>query len=280
MRTVRGLATLDPVEVGDHVCWLVGPGEDFSGTARAFTAHGALVGDKVLILGSVGADEPGPEPAVRDVSGRGGADPLFDLGAGTAHEDPRQSLLGRVRREAEAASREGFRALRVLARWDRPSWGDAGPGAAARHELTLDAMVALGGTIVVCAYHRTGFSAATLDTVAGVHPLHLGTGAVGPSFRLFSAGTTDCWSVSGLVDTEGAAAFGTALRELLTQCGTVRLDCEKLEWMDAAGMTALARSARDLPGRRVVLDRANETVRRVWDLLGYDSPLIRVELGP
>jgi ABC-type transporter Mla MlaB component len=236
------LPTLDPVEVGDHVCWLVGPGDDFSGTARAFTADGVLVGDKVLVLGAA-------------------------------------EILGRVRQEAETASREGFRALRVLARMDQLTADRAGPDAAARHELTLDALVALGGTIVVCAYHRTGLGAETLDQVASVHPQHLGTGSVGPAFRLFSTGRTDCWSVSGLVDSEGATAFGTAMRELLSTCGTVRLDCENLEWMDAAGMTALAQSARCFPGRQVVLSRTNDTVRRVWGLLGYDSPLVPVELG-
>jgi ABC-type transporter Mla MlaB component len=261
------LPTLDPVEVGDHVCWLVGPGDDFSGTARAFTADGALVGDKVLILGAVeasGSPDPSAKSARSDTSGA------------SSTSGP---ILGRVRREAETASREGFRALRVLARMDQFSADRAGPDAAARHELTLDALVALGGTIVVCAYHRTGFGAAILDQVASVHPHHLGTGSVGPAFRLFSTGRTDSWSVSGLVDSEGATAFGTAMRELLSTCGTVRLDCENLEWMDAAGMTALAQSARCFPGRQVVLSRTNETVRRVWGLLGYDSPLVPVELG-
>jgi ABC-type transporter Mla MlaB component len=275
------MATLDPVDVGDHVCWQVGPGDDFSGTARAFSAHGALVGDKVLILGSVGADEPPAEPALRDASSvRCGADAAVGPGAGADDERTRQGVLGRVRREAEAASREGFRALRVLARWDQICSGRTTPDAVARHELTLDALVAEGGTIVVCAYPRTGFSPAALDQAASVHPHHLGTVAVGPAFRLFSGGKSDCWSVSGLVDTEGAAAFGTAMRELLTRCGTVRLECEKLEWMDAAGMSALVRAARDLPGCRVRLSGANQTVRRVWDLLGYDTPLVPVELAP
>lgn len=259
MRTVRGLPTLDPVEVGDHVCWLVGPGDDFSGTARAFTADGALVGDKVLVLGAAGAD---PAPDRLD----------------TPPDGSRQGILGRVRREAEAASREGFRALRVLARMDQFPCDGTGPGVAVRHELTLDALVALGGTIVVCAYHRTEFGAATLDQVASVHPHHVGTGSVGPAFRLFSTGRTDCWSVSGLVDSEGASAFGTAVIELLSTCDTLTLECENLEWMDAAGMTALAQSARRFPGRQVVLSRANETVRRVWGLLGYDSPVVPVEL--
>jgi ABC-type transporter Mla MlaB component len=152
--------------------------------------------------------------------------------------------------------------------------------ALARHELALDSLVALGGTIVVCAYDRACFDAASLEQAASVHPQHVGTGAVGPAFRLFSAGRTDCWSVSGLVDSEGAAAFGTVMRELLSRCGTVRLDCEHLEWMDAAGMTALAHSARAFPGRQVVLSGANETVRRVWGLLGYDTPFVPVELRP
>jgi anti-anti-sigma regulatory factor len=84
--------------------------------------------------------------------------------------------------------------------------------------------------------------------------------------------------VSGLVDSEGASAFGTAVIELLSTCDTLTLECENLEWMDAAGMTALAQSARRFPGRQVVLSRANETVRRVWGLLGYDSPVVPVEL--
>lgn len=282
MRTVRGLPTLDPVEVGDHVCWLVGPGDDFSGTARAFTANGALVGDKVLILGAAepyGAAEFSGSSGSSDSSGLSGPPGSGSSGSsGMAGLVGASGVFGRVRREAETASREGFRALRVLARMDQLSTGRTGPDAAARHELTLDALVALGGTIVVCAYHRTGFGAATLDQVASVHPQHLGTGSVGPAFRLFSTGTTDSWSVSGLVDSEGATAFGTAIRELLSTCGTVRLDCGNLEWMDAAGMTALAQSARCFPGRQVVLGRANETVRRVWGLLGYDSPLVPVEL--
>ncbi|QMU73396.1 hypothetical protein [Streptacidiphilus sp. P02-A3a] len=46
------MATLDSVDVGDHVCWLVAPGDDYHGTARSYLAGGERVGDKMLVIGT------------------------------------------------------------------------------------------------------------------------------------------------------------------------------------------------------------------------------------
>jgi anti-anti-sigma regulatory factor len=274
VRIARSVPTLDPVEVGDHVCWLVDTDEDFTGGAGAFVADGALFGDKVLVVG----------PADRRWSRRGAAPGLVvvDPGVEPADGGPWDAdvMLGVVRREADAASRQGFRALRVLAQMDRLWPAGARPGQVAGHELGLDALVARGGAIVVCAYRRDRFSPAALEQAAGVHPQYLGTrGVMAPSFRIFSAGP-DSWSVSGVVDAEGAAAFRIAVDELVSRSTTVRLQCGDLELMDVAGMGALAAAARGLPGGRVVLHDANETLRRCWELLGYDTPEIPVEMAP
>ncbi|MFJ9523394.1 MEDS domain-containing protein [Kitasatospora sp. NPDC101801] len=261
------MANLEPVEVGDHVCWVVGPGDDFVGTARAFAADGALFGDKVLVIGS---------PEARWTSDGVSHGALIDPRAAPGRWDA-ESMLGLLHREADAAYRQGFRALRVLARMDRV-WPDgASPQEIARHELWLDSLVAEGSALVVCAYHRDGFHPAALEQAAGVHPQQLGPALGGPGFRLFSVGT-DRWGVSGVVDSESADAFGTALGELLARTATLRLHCGGTEFMDAAGMQALVRAAGELPGRRVLLENANETVRRCWALLGYDHPQIPVEL--
>ena len=284
MRFARNVATLDPVGAGDHVCWLVGPDEDFTRTARAFAADGALFGDKVLVVGA-------PESRwVADGVAQGLLlDPVVESARGVRWDG--QAVLGAVRREADTASREGFRALRVLAQMDLLWPSGASPEQVARHELGLDALVADSGAIVVCAYHREGFTSAALAQVAGVHPHHTGREAGGPGvderasipgFRMFNAGP-NYWSVSGVVDAEGAATFRTAMGELVSgpgarQTAPLRLHCEHLELMDAAGMRALVGAARSLPDRRVLLEQANGTVRRCWELLGYHRSQSAVEL--
>ncbi len=90
---------------------------------------------------------------------------------------------------------------------------------------------------------------------------------------MFGSGT-DCWSVTGVVDADGAAAFRTAVSGLLSRTATLRLRCEDLELMDASGMEALVAAACALPGRRVLVENANPTVRRCWELLGFDDPRI------
>ena len=272
MRGTRALPTLDLVDAGDHVCWLVDQGEDFTSAARAFLADGALFGDKVLVLGSVETrwlDRGMAQGLYLDPE----AERTARAGWGT------QAVLAAVRREADAAGREGFRALRVLAQADRMWPAGASPQSVAQYELDLDALVADTGTLVVCAYHYASFSKATLEVAVGVHPHQAGMRSPMPDFRMFSVGT-DCWSVSGVVDTDGAAAFRTAVSHLLARSATVRLRCHGLQLMDAAAMEAVAHCARALPGRRIVLEGVNPTVRRCWTLLGFDVAQVPVELAP
>ncbi len=251
MRTAHEVATLDPVDVGDHVCWMVGSGEDTTGPTRAFVADGELFGDMVLVLGGAGAAQRGPASW--------------------------ESLFSEVSRGTERAGREGFRALRVLADLSALDAAETRPEVLARHELRLDALAADSGAILVCRYTRATLTPEAADQAAGVHPQHLGRGAVGPAFRLFQS-SRDRWSVSGVVDTEGAESFRIALGELVALAPVVHLECGDLEFMDSAGLTVLARAARGLANRRIELHHANATLRRSWALLGFESPEIPVEL--
>ena len=190
-----------------------------------------------------------------------------------------EALLGLVRREAHTAGQQGFRALRVLAQMDRMWPGGVSARELARHEMRLDILVASRAAIVVCSYPRESFSASALEQVAGVHPHQAGRGVQMHDFRMFSVGS-DCWRVSGVVDIAGAAAFGTAVRELLASTSTLSLHCHDLQLMDAAAMQTLAEAALSIKGRKVLIEGANPTVRRNWSLAGYDAPQIPVELVP
>jgi len=256
---------VDPEDLVDLVSY-----EDFAATAGAFIADAALFGDKVLLLGP--AEAIGAWPALWPEL------VVIDPGPGAGWEPAAIGNL--VSRETRTADGQGFRALRVLAQMDRMWPAAPAAGQVVRHELGLDAMIAGGRALMVCAYRAARFDAAVLHQAAGVHPQLLGTSdPVAPSFRMYSQGP-DCWSVSGVVDSEGADAFAVALRELVDSSQVLRLRYEDLELLDAAGMRALAEAAASHPGRRIVISGATATVRRAWTLLGHDISSPQVEMEP
>ncbi|QEU77502.1 MEDS domain-containing protein [Streptomyces subrutilus] len=267
MRAVRALATLDDVELGDHVCWLMDPTAAFSADARAYVADGALYGDKVVVIGSTGASE-GIHRSARHTPSV-----ILDL---PDLMDP-DAMLAAVRREARTAVREGFRSVRVLAE-RTPVTAPGGVEELLARELKLDAFASESGAIVVCAFRPSQWDASTLEQAACVHPHEMGTRAERPAFRIFSTGA-DRWSVDGVVDSECAVAFNAALRAAVRRAVTVRLGFDTLELIDAAGMHALVDAARHLPDRRIVVEGANETVRLCWELAGYASPDVPVVMA-
>ncbi|MFE3855064.1 MEDS domain-containing protein [Streptomyces griseorubiginosus] len=260
MRATRTLAALDEVGSGDHVLQLLEPADDVWDRSRAFVSDGELYGDKVLIVGPFSGTTAAFAPVVLDPARLDG------------------SLISAVRREAVSAEREGYRSLRVLHHVTY-----AGPAADAeqllRSELDLEEFAADSGALVVCAYQCGDGTAPAPDHAPCVHPQHLGSRPASPAFQVYRTGK-DGWTVNGVVDADGAPAFGAILRTLLCQAVTVRLLCHGLDFLDAAGMSSLADAARHLPDRKVVLEGTNETVRLAWELTGFADPSIPVVMTP
>ncbi|WP_159011853.1 MEDS domain-containing protein [Streptomyces sp. NRRL F-5123] len=271
MRIARSVASLGPVDIGDHVCWVVPQPGDFPHAARGYLSDGRKLGDKIMVVGS-------PAPAWPESRAPHGllVDPAAEHGGVRWDAD---ALVSLVRQEAETAGRQGFRALRVLAQMDRVWRADITAEEVADHELRLDALTGGAAAMVVCAYANPGFAPEVLEQAASVHPHFAGVPAQAPSFHMFSQ-AADCWSVNGVVDADGAGAFRVAVTGLLRTLATLRLRCDGLQLMDAVGMQTLAEAAAALPGRKIVLERANPTVRRCWTLLGYDDPAVPAELVP
>ncbi|SHM86300.1 MEDS domain-containing protein [Actinacidiphila paucisporea] len=270
MRIARNAASLSPVNVGDHVCWLVPADDDFRRTAYDYLHDGAKIGDKLMVLGPLSTAWPEWRPPQAL---------LIDPAAGGSAWGT-DSLVSLVRQEAETAGRQGYRALRVLARMDHVWPAGATPQQIADQELKLDALVGSGtAAAVVCAYPGRAFLPHILEQAATLHPHFAGSPARAPSFQLFSSGEGR-WTVSGVVDADGVDAFRTAVTELLRTTATLRLLCHGLDMMDVAGMQTLAEAARAFPGRRILVEGCNSTVRKCWELLGFNDPTIAVELAP
>ncbi|CAM5638840.1 MEDS domain-containing protein [Streptomyces griseorubiginosus] len=260
MRATRTLAALDEVGSGDHVLQLLDPADDVWDRSRAFVSDGELFGDKVLIVGPLTRTTAAFAPVVLDPARLNG------------------SLISAVRREAASAEREGYRSLRVL----HHVTCDGPPVDAEqllRSELDLEEFAADSGALVVCAYQCGQESAPAPERATCVHPQHLGGRPASPAFHVYRTGK-DGWTLTGVVDAEGAPAFGAILRTLLSQAATVRLLCHGLDFLDAAGMSSLADAARCLPDRKVVLEGTNKTVRLAWELTGFADPSIPVVMTP
>ncbi|MCQ9182230.1 MEDS domain-containing protein [Streptomyces sp. IBSBF 2953] len=257
MRAARTLATFDDVELGDHICWHPDSADASPADVLAYVADGALYGDKIVLVGSSRAVCGLPRDAVPSAS------VLLDP---SRVADP-DSFLAAVRREARTAAREGYRSVRVLTE-RAPSGVPGGTEELVARELKLDEFASESNAIVVCAFRPSQWDGPTLEHVAGVHPHEMGIRAERPAFRMYSTGA-DVWSVDGVIDSEGADAFNTAVRAAMRFSTKVNLRFDTLEMIDAAGMHALVDAARHLPDRRIVVEGANETVRLCWELAGY-----------
>lgn len=270
MRIARSVASLGPVDIGDHVCWVLPRPGDLRRAARGYLSDGRDLGDKIMVVGP-------SAPAWREF--RAPHALLVDPAAGGGVRWNADVLVSRVRQEAETADRQGYRALRVLAQMDHIWPADITAEQVADLELRLDAVTGGTAAVMVCAYESAGFAPKVLEQVASVHPHFAGDLALAPSFQMYSE-AADCWNVSGVVDADGAGAFRVAVTGLLRHSATLRLRCDGLQLMDAVGMQTLAEAATGMPGRKIVLERANPTVRRCWELLGYDDPAVPAELVP
>ncbi|MFF4034045.1 MEDS domain-containing protein [Streptomyces sviceus] len=248
------MATFDDVELGDHVCWLTDSTDTASADVRAYVADGALYGDKIVVVGSVSGLSRELVPS---------ASVVLDF---PPVADP-DSILAAVHREARSAVREGYRSVRVLT--ERvPASAAGGAEELVAQELRLDEFASENNAIVVCAFRTSQWDRPTMEHVAGVHPHEMGRRAEHPAFRMYSTGV-DSWGVDGVIDSECADAFNVAVRAAVRFAPEVKLRFDALDMIDAAGMHALVDAARHLPGRRIVVEGANETVRLCWELAGY-----------
>ncbi|MET7692342.1 MEDS domain-containing protein [Streptomyces sp. NPDC005483] len=248
------MSTFDDVELGDHVCWLTDSTGMAAADVRAYVADGALYGDKIVVVGSASGLSRELVPS---------ASVILDF---PPVADP-DSVLAAVRREARTAVREGYRSVRVLTE-RAPAPVSGGAEELVAQELRLDEFASENNAIVVCAFRTSQWDAPTMEHVAGVHPHEMGMRAEHPAFRMYSTGA-DSWGVDGVIDSECADAFNVAVRAAVRFSPEVKLRFDTLDMIDAAGMHALVDAARHLPGRRIVVEGANDTVRLCWELAGY-----------
>jgi anti-anti-sigma regulatory factor len=253
---------------GKHACWFPESRDAYAAGARTFAAAARSAGDRVLIVGerpSGGRGWPGDTPVI---------DPAEVNGAFRDGVAPWE-LFPRL---AHGADPERRGPLRVLAQMASLVPTGCGFDELVALELGWGQWAAGSGASVVCAFQQDGWHESVLRDVACVHSGQVGDGRLAANFRMTCL-EPGWWKVDGVVDFVAASAFGAAVRGALARSGVVRLRCDGLELIDAAGIQELVSSVRETRGGFVRVEAANPTVRRLWQLSGFEAVQQAVEFA-
>ncbi len=271
---MRAHGVLDRVAglgVSDHVCWDYSSDEDFFGPGLAWVSDGLDLGVKVMYVAD--KSEHWMMDDLRALGGkalrardRGALEirPLADI---VSHGDDPDTHLATYDELTRRASADGYTGLRVLAEVTPLVRDPSNHGPHTRWERLLDRYIVDHPLAALCAYDRRLLGNETTSALSCVHPLRRGR-SNGSTFSLFA--THDGLYLDGDVDTFQAALLDRTLAERTDQDELV-IHIGPNTFLDAAATTVLAEHAQRAraEGRTVRLTDGNETVRRVWDLLGY-----------
>jgi anti-anti-sigma regulatory factor len=265
-----------PVRPGEHACCRFASSEDRDRLAIALVLDGLDRGHKVLYVGdSKGAADlvsklfaldEGVESAVESgqIELRSALDFYAPDGAFVAERS-----LGTARQEHARALDEGYTGLSATGDM---SWALAGaPGSddLVDYERGLDDEEPDDTRVLLCQYDHGRFAPATESDVVTAHGVDVSPelAMIGRDGVLAAAlvTTTGTLRLSGELDFGCAEALGDALAEHARE--PLRLDLADLRYVDVAGMRAL----RGDPGRRLSITAASDLVRRLIELLTWDT---------
>ena len=246
---------IEPWELtaGEHVCWRAGSADEYAAGRDALSARADRHAGGLLILDGEAA-EPGGRAAERSAG----------------------STLVAVRERVHRA-RQGGRAPWVLAPMEFLTSPDAAAAEVVAVELELAELAADTDTGVVCAYRGPLWKPALLGDIAAVHSRVVGITPSMSGFRLRSTGGHG-YTLEGHVGFDSLRGFTAALRGALLRTPELRLDCTRLELIDAAAWRALLETVAATANTSVLLDGANETVRDAWELSGYGDSGVAVRV--
>ncbi|MEA2284367.1 MAG: hypothetical protein QOJ21_410 [Solirubrobacteraceae bacterium] len=263
------------VRPGEHACSRCERPEDRERLAVALARAGIARGHKVVYLCGrseasatvahlCAADDAAGQALgsgqleVRDAEAVYAPDGVFDA----------DRMLAAVEREEARALAEGFTGLSLIGDVGAGVEGVAGAERLAEYERRLDA--GRGETLVLlCQYDHRRFDGGTLCDVAAEHRVDVSPelAALGRSGALAAARVhrPETLRLAGTLDFEAAGAVAEVLGAHFP--GALRVDLEDLRYVDVSGMRAL----RERPGEELTIAAASEAVRRLVELLGWDT---------
>jgi anti-anti-sigma regulatory factor len=244
-----------------HVGWVVDDDDAYRAQAAILLAEGKDLGQKTAVFGpraSAALAELRPVAAMA-------ADPYVDV-LGRGPLDPAR-MLAAFRAQSARARAEGHVGLRVVADMDWLLPAAPSTAEVVAFELLLDRVVGELDATVLCAYRRDSFDERAIEATLCVHPRCTGHGEE-PPFRLVAG--DGAWELSGEVDALSLEPLVAALGAVAAGDDPCVVDVAGLEFIDVAGMQAIAQTARSR-GATLELRGARGSLRRYWSLARLDE---------
>ena len=259
-----------PAGLSDHAAWGYSSGSERASAASAWVADGLRIGQRTMYVAALSRDELAAElasvPGGADAAASGAlvvvpSTELYDLSAPIDAAAQLAQYAGAV----DQALADGYRGLRVAADIT-PLVLD--PGRRAAHlywEQVADRYMVERPLAPLCLYDTRRIDG--IDAIVCAHPVQ---GPAEPAFALYGDAPRRI-ALEGEVDAFGAPTLA-AMLSCLPETDEV-VDLSPLSFIDVRAAWTLhdAVQRRRAAGRVTVLAGASDTVRRLWDLCGFDG---------
>ena len=257
-------ALLGRLDLGDHLCWMVGDQETREAGTAAYVRAGLDRHQKVLYFGD------GPEQMLAGLRACGvDADSAVASGqlqASTAEATyltsgafDAQATIEGWRVESARARDQGYRGLRALGDMAWATRPVPGAGDLARYEAQVNRVFADGFAMAVCVYDTRLFDPAALRRVASAHPggMSAVTAAADvPLLHVTRTGSPPGLRLRGEADLANRRALRTVLEHVSHDTDTagraLTIDVSELHFADAETARMLIRAAEDTDRMRIV----------------------------
>ncbi|MET9700768.1 MEDS domain-containing protein [Streptomyces sp. NPDC006529] len=268
---------------GDHLCLAFADDAEQRRVVTAYLSDGLVSGERVMYF----ADQCAPQEVLGWLSAAG-VDPGPALATGqlqvtTADESylaagsfDADAMVGALRQEMWDSLAAGYAGFRISGEMGWALREVPGADRLAEYETKVNAVFAGQRASAVCQYDARRFDAAGLETFDRCHPgvvqleeLYAdGVLRLVPAFR---AGQRSL-RVVGTVDYRTTDALREALESASAWSGDVWVDMSELEFIDLAGVRALAHAADRLEaGRRLHVVDLAPLLCQVISVVGWDD---------
>ncbi|MFD3679986.1 MEDS domain-containing protein [Streptomyces sp. NPDC058613] len=268
---------------GDHLCLAFADDAEQRRVVTAYVSAGLELGERVLYF----ADRRDPRE-VLSWFGSAGAGPQRALASGqlrvtTAEESylaagsfDAEALARALRQEVRDSLTAGYRGFRVSGEMGWALRHVPGTDQLERYERRVTEVFAGQPASAICQYDARRFGPHALDAFDRCHPgaVEMDELYAAPGLRLvpgFRAGQRSL-RVVGTVDYRATDALAAALETTLDWSGDVWVDMSALEFIDLAGVRALAHAAGRLPAdRRLHVVDLAPLLCQVVGMVGWDE---------
>ncbi|MFJ4716234.1 MEDS domain-containing protein [Streptomyces sp. NPDC088785] len=274
---------VDAMGHGDHLCLAFADDAEQRRVMTTYLLTGLERGERVLYF----ADQTAPDQ-VFDWLREAGTDPTAALDSGqlmvtTADESyladgpfDADAMVAALHQEVTESLAAGYTGLRVSGEMSWALRDVPGAERMGEYERKVNDVFAGHAASAICQYDARRFDAATLHAFDQRHP---GTVAQQPlhtssALRLLPSlrDGRQCLRVIGDVDYYYAPMLSSALEKIMSWPGDLTVDMSALQFIDLAGVRALARTAERLPaGRRLHVVDLDPMLSEVIHIVGWDQ---------